>query len=200
VLNPENTNPAFAGRDLVSVQGEINTGDVLTKPATSPSHEFVSAQGEIDTDGATTNSATSPNSDEETIAKQGSPVNSNYRGEVSDISLFSRASAGSAPVAPTSQPAKHTADDIINAKAATARPVDAVLKGITHLCAEKSRLPCLKIREPRWSHSRESYQCAYTCRCFAHPQWQWSGAIEGYHHPLRPPFLRSRIIILIRIS
>ncbi len=75
----ENTNPAFAGRDLVSVQGEINTGDVLTKPATSPSHEFVSAQGEIDTDGATTNSATSPNSDKATIPNPNSPVNSNYR-------------------------------------------------------------------------------------------------------------------------
>ncbi len=55
-LNPENANPAFMGRDFVSSLGEINTSDATTKLATSPI------------------------SDKPTIVKQGSPVNSHYRG------------------------------------------------------------------------------------------------------------------------
>jgi len=35
-LNPENTNPAFAGRDLVSALGEINAARSNTVLATSP--------------------------------------------------------------------------------------------------------------------------------------------------------------------
>lgn len=45
--------------------------------------------------------------------------------------MFSRASAGSTPAIRNSQTANKTAADIINAKSATARPVDVVPKGIT---------------------------------------------------------------------
>ncbi|MCP5279457.1 MAG: hypothetical protein H6935_14045 [Thiobacillus sp.] len=52
-LNPENANPAFAGRDFVSAQGEIN--------AVEPSAVL----------------ATSPNSDKPSIGKYGTPANIN---------------------------------------------------------------------------------------------------------------------------
>ena len=48
-----------------------------------------------------------------------------------EVALFSRASTGATPPIRNSQTANRTADDIINKKAGTARPVDAVMKGVT---------------------------------------------------------------------
>ncbi len=45
--------------------------------------------------------------------------------------MFSRASTGSSAPVRGSQTANKTADDIYNTKAANARPIDAVMKGVT---------------------------------------------------------------------
>ena len=77
-INPENANPAFAGRDFVSAQGEING---VEPSARAP---------------------TSPNSDRPSIAPFGTPENINYRGlrevEISIVGCYLYSPAGVVPV------------------------------------------------------------------------------------------------------
>lgn len=141
-LNPENKNPAFAGRDLSEYKGAVNTSVAVARTAISP----ISSNSSI-------------------VSKYGSPANENYRGlatvdaglqrwvtgkglkpglkpaktygnllawidkqykgDAADKPMFSRA--------PVQKTAQERADTIISTKAASRAPLDYMAQGLTRV-------------------------------------------------------------------
>ncbi|MBN8464150.1 MAG: hypothetical protein J0M01_15275 [Dechloromonas sp.] len=138
-LNPESTNPTFAGWDLVSGSAGINTVEHNARAATP----VTSDKPIIAKFGAPANNnyrglATIVAKLEQRLSGRGMPkvktredllrwIENHHRGEAAERPRFSRATAAQAQ----QSTAAERADAIIAKSSATWRPVDAVMRGIT---------------------------------------------------------------------